>query len=152
MRKFLLPLAAGALIAASASGYAANSSANFNAKIKINAGCTVGTSDLVWTATTLLTGTETATVPVSVTCTKTTPWALSLTNVTAYGSQVVTSPGTMTGAVSGDTINYDLSFTGASAATGTGAAQTAWLRGVISTTGGVTPDDYAEARTLYVVY
>ncbi len=154
MRKVLLPLAAAALVASSVAGHAANSSASFNAKIKINAGCTVSAADLSFPAATLLAGTETTTSTVGVTCTKTTPWALSLSNVTAIGSVTTTATGSMAGVTVGntDTIAYGISFTTTPSGTGTGAVQNVTMQGAITTTGGVTPDDYAQARTVYVVY
>ena len=153
MRKYLFPIALAALLSGTALAVAANSSGNFTARITIVAGCNVSAGDLNFPNTSTIAGTENTTSTVTVKCTKSTPYALSLTNVTLIASATTTAAGTMTNTVTPtETIAYNIDFVGSSVGTGTGANQTHTLRGTLATQNTPVPGSYLDARSIYVVY
>jgi spore coat protein U-like protein len=150
MRKVLLTATAAAFTAWPVAADAANRSAPYNARITIFSGCLVSLGDLVFTPTAILTGTETATSTVSVTCSKHVAWSLSFSAV----APVTTTTGTMSGVTPGNTstIAYQMKFNGNATGVGNGFVQTKTLNGKITTTGNVQADDYSQSRVLYVTY
>ena len=150
--KKLLVLAVTAMPLFTAASFAANSSGSFNAKITVVTGCTVTAGDLNFPNASVIAGTETASSTVTVKCTKTTPFALSLSNQTVIASATTTYSGTMASGTTADTVAYSIGFTGTPSGTGTGANQIFTMNGSISVQNTPTPANYADARTIYVVY
>ena len=97
MRKFLLPVAGLALLAAANSAVAASSTANFNVKVQVNAACTVSAADLNFgTFSGSIPAGTTGTTAALVTCNKGVSYALSLAagsgplGTTATGAVIAT--------------------------------------------------------------
>ena len=118
MRKYLLPLAAGALVAAAASAQAAQTSANFQARITIQTACIVSATNLDFGNVGVINGGETATSNVSVNCSNGTPFGLSLDSATS----VTAITGLMTNVGNGEDVDYSAALSSAGG-TGTGSAQ-----------------------------
>jgi hypothetical protein len=150
MRRVFLTAMAVSFTAWPMTAEAANRSAPYSARIRIFTGCLVSLGDMVFTPTATLTGTETATSTVRVTCSKHVAWSLSFSPVAA----VTTTTGTMAGVTPGNlsTIAYRMKFNGNATGVGNGFVQTKTLNGTITTTGNVQADDYSQARVLYVTY
>lgn len=147
MRKYLLPLAAGALVAAAASANAAQTSANFQARITIQTACVVSATNLDFGNVGVINGGETATSNVSVNCSNGTPYGLSLANV----GSVTAITGTMTNVGNGEDVDYSAALSSAGG-TGTGSAQAYTIDGVLPTQSTPTPAIYTDNRTVYVNY
>ena len=151
MRKYLLLAAVAALPAMVMPAIAANSSANFTAKIKIVAGCNVAANDINFPDTSVISGAENANSTVTVRCTKTTPYALSLSNQTVIANVTTSFSGVMTSPAA-ETISYKIGFVGVSSGTGSGADQTYTMKGTVDVQNTPSPGTYTDARTIYVVY
>jgi spore coat protein U-like protein len=92
MRKYLLPVAAATLVVAATSSQAAQTSANFQARINILTSCIVTAGTLDFGNVGVIVGGETATSTVSVNCSAGTPYTLSFNiaaPVTAYSGTMV---------------------------------------------------------------
>jgi spore coat protein U-like protein len=151
MNKFAQIIAAAAVAAASIpSAYAAQTSGDFNVKVKVNAVCKISVADIAFSDDDEIDGTETATGAAKVRCSKGVTYDLSFSATTA----ATTTTGNMTGAVSAETIGYDLELA-SSSGTGTGVG-TAFEQSHTINAGldaaDVTPDNYSASRTIYVNY
>lgn len=145
MRKYLFPLAAGALVAAAASSNAAQTSANFQARITIQTACVVSASNLDFGNVGVINGGETATANVDVNCSNGTPYTLSFNNssaVTSYTGAMVNGA---------EDVAYSAALSSAGA-TGSGVAQTYTIDGVLPAQSTPTPGIYTDNRTVYVNY
>lgn len=142
MRKYLLPLSAAALAAASSSAFAAQSSDNFQARINIQTACVVTAADLDFGNVGVIDGTEVTTAAVDVNCTAGTAYTLSFSAssaVTSYSSNM---------AFGANNVAYNASL---SAGGGTGPASFT-INGSLPLQTTPVPGTYTETRTLYVNY
>jgi spore coat protein U-like protein len=152
MNKFAQIIAAAAAVAAASipSAYAAQSNDSFDVKVKVNAVCKIAVADIAFSDDDEIDGTETASGTAKVRCSKGVSYTLSFSSTTA----ATTTTGNMTGAVSAETIGYDLELA-SSGGTGTGVG-TAFEQSHTINAGldvaDVTPDNYSASRTLYVNY
>jgi hypothetical protein len=129
MRKYLLPLAAGALIAAAATAQAASDSATFNVSVTVNKSCTIAATDMDFGPVTNLSG-QTATSTVTANC----------STGAHYNMGLAASSVTMTGPTS-QTITASLAFPAAGTDyTGSGSGQTYTVTGTLPSTG-MAPDN-----------
>ena len=145
MRKYLLPLAAGALVAAAASANAAQTSANFQARITIQTACVVTASNLDFGNVGVINGGETASANVDVNCSNGTPYTLSFaaaSSVTSFSSAMVNGT---------EDVAYSATLSGAGG-TGSGAAQTYTIDGILPGQTTPTPAIYTDNQTVYVNY
>jgi spore coat protein U-like protein len=144
MRKYLLPVAVAAVLVGASGAIAATANSNFNAHVKLNATCIVSATTLEFgTLPGLIVGGETATSNVSVTCSKNTAYALSLS--AGSGSMVgVTTPA--------DTVSYSAAFAAATTGTGNGSAQAFTINGTLAAQATPSAQDYNETRTVTVTY
>src|SRR5258708_35330699 len=83
MRKYLLPIAAAVAVAGASSAFAAQTSANFQARVTIQTSCVVTAGALDFGNVGVITGTETASSTVNINCSAGTPYTLSFNNATA---------------------------------------------------------------------
>jgi spore coat protein U-like protein len=154
MRKISFAVAAAAMIGASSSAFAAQANDGFVVKVVVNANCIVVANDVDFGTITQVAGTETASGTVSVRCSKSTPFTLSLSPTAA----VTTATGTLAGAIAGntDTVAYSVTLSGSSGTgAGMGVAQAVAfnINGALTAAAPtLTPDTYSAARTLYVNY
>lgn len=143
MRKYLLPLAATAAFLSASPAFAAQTSANFQARVNIQTACIVSATSLDFGNVGVIVGTETATSNVTVNCSAGTPFTMSFASsgpaVTAYTSTMVNGA---------EDVAYSAALSGGG---GTGA--------VNFTIGGTLPAQitppaalYTENRVLYVNY
>ncbi len=102
MRKFAQIIAAAAVAAASTSAFAGQKQDGFDVKVKITGTCSVTAADFDFGTLTQVLGTETTTAKVGVKCSKTLAYSLAFDTATA----------SMSGAAVGntDTIPYSLNF------------------------------------------
>ncbi|MBN2689473.1 MAG: spore coat protein U domain-containing protein [Gammaproteobacteria bacterium] len=143
------------------SAYGATATDTFQVTATIPAACVITANDLAF-GTYNPTTTSTQNSTVDVTCTNTTPWAISLST----GGSGSYSPRQMTGGVSADTLNYNL-YTDATfttiwgdgtggtttvTGTGTGAAQSNTVYGQLPSGQYKTPDSYTDTITATVTY
>ncbi len=92
MRKNIILLAAGAVLASSTAAFALQASDPFQARVTIQAACLVAVGDLDFGTVGPIVGTETATAVGSVNCSVGTPFSLSFAAVgstTSYSSTMV---------------------------------------------------------------
>lgn len=92
MRKLFFPLVASAALLTSPAAFAAQTSANFQARVTIQTSCIVTAGILDFGNVGVIVGTETASSNVSVNCSAGTPYTLSfnsVSSVTAYNSTMV---------------------------------------------------------------
>lgn len=92
MRKYLIPLAASAALLSASQAFAAQTSANFQARVNIVTSCIVSATNLDFGSVGVIVGGETATSNVNVNCSAGTPFTMSFTAVgstTAYSSTMV---------------------------------------------------------------
>jgi spore coat protein U-like protein len=145
MRKYLLPLAAGAIVTAAASANAAQTSANFQARITIQTACVVSASNLDFGNVGVINGGETATANVDVNCSNGTPYTMSfdsLASVTSFNSTMVNGA---------EDVDYSAALS-ASGGTGTGSVQTYTIDGLLPAQSTPTPGIYTDNQTVYVNY
>ena len=142
MRKYLLPLAAGAVVAASTSAFALQANDNFQARITIQTSCLVTADDLDFGNVGVIVGGETASSNVAVNCSAGTVYTLSfdsLTTVTSYNS-------TMNNGA--DTVSYSAAI---SAGGGTGPANFL-INGVLPAQATPAAGIYTDNQTVFVNY
>ena len=153
MRKFLLPVAGLALLAAANSAVAASNTANFNVKVQVNAACSVSAADLNF-------GTFTGSIPAGttgntaalVTCNKGVSYALSLAAGTApLFLPTATATANMANGAN-PPIAAALTVSTASQ-TATGGSDSTAINGII-TAGATSPatGTYTIAQAIYVLY
>ena len=148
MRKYLLPVAGLALLAASNGAFAANTaSSNFTVSVTVNAYCTVAATAMNFgTFTGSIPANTLATSTASVNCAAGTPYALSLAAAAGTGALTVSMVN------GGSTIPADLTVS-TLAQTGTGAVQSFPINGKISAAvASPTVGTYAVTQTIYVLY
>lgn len=142
MRKLLFPLVASAALLNSSAAFAAQTSANFQARVTIQTSCIVSAANLDFGNVGVIAGAETASSSVNVNCTAGTPYTVSfnsLSAVTSYNSTMVNGL---------EDVAYSAALSGAG---GIGP-------GVFTISGTlpaqVTPPAalYTESRTVYVTY
>ena len=131
MRKYLLPVAGLAFLAASNGAFAANATNSFNVKVTIAAACIVSAADVNFGTITgsIAAGTST-TSNATVTCNKNTPYALSFVTGAGPGSAVGAATATM--ANGANTIPVNLTMSAASQ-TASGGSDTTTITGTIVT-------------------
>lgn len=142
MRKYLLPLAAGAVVAASTSAFALQANDNFQARITIQTSCVVTADDLDFGNVGVIAGGEAATANVDVNCSAGTAYTLSfdsLAIVTSYND-------TMDNGAS--TVAYSAAI---SAGGGTGPASFV-INGVLPAQATPAAGIYTDNKTVYVNY
>ncbi len=125
MRKYLLPLAAGALIAGAVAAQAAQTTTNFTVQVNVTKACTVGASTMDFGSITVFSG-QTAGSTVTANCTLATPFDMVLTTP----SVGMTGPG--------GTITANLAWDSYAEGTdeiGTGANQTYGITGTLPASG-----------------
>lgn len=142
MRKTLISVAAAAVFIGVPAAHAAQTSANFQARVNIQTSCIVTASNLDFGNVGVIAGTETASSTVSVNCSAGTPYTLSFSSsssVTAYTSTMVNGA---------EDVAYSAALSGAG---GTGPGS--------FTIGGTLPAQvtppaalYTENRVLYLNY
>lgn len=140
MRKYLLPLAAGALVAAAAYANAATTSATFNVSVTVAKSCSVTATDIDFGTVTNLSS-QTATGTVTANCSTGSPYTIGLTASTVD----------LVGATS--TIIAGLVLAGAGSFTGTGADEVLTVTATLPTSL-ITPDNdtYTGSATVDVVF
>ena len=149
MRKYLLPVAGLALLAAYNGAFAAGNTAssNFTVSVTVNAYCAV-------TATAMNFGTFTGSIPANtlatsiaaVNCAAGTPYALSL----APAAGTATATATMNNGASNIPANLSVSTAGQ---TGNGSIQNTTINGVISAAvANPTVGTYTVNQSIYVLY
>ena len=148
MRKYLLPVAGLALLAASNGAFAANTAtSNFTVSVTVNAYCTVAATAMNFgTFTGSIPANTPATSTASVNCANGVPYALSLAAAAGTGSATAT----MANGASNIPANLTVSTAGQ---TGNGAIQTTTINGniaaaVVSPTVGT----YTVSQAIYVLY
>jgi spore coat protein U-like protein len=148
MRKYLLPLSVAALAAASSSAFAAQTSDNFNASITIQSTCAVAAGDLNFGNVGLITGTETATATVEVTCTGNTAYTLS------FSSASTTDPLTVVSSISSAMSNgtEEVDYTATLSATGGTGTDTFSINGALPVQPSPSAGTYTDTNTVYVTY
>lgn len=148
MRKYLLPLSVAALAAASSSAFAAQTSDNFNASITIQSTCAVAAGDLDFGPVGLITGTETATATVEVTCTGNTAYTLS------FSSTSTTDPLTVVSSISDTMVNgtEGVDYTATLSATGGTGTNTFSIDGALPAQASPSAGTYTDTNTVYVTY
>ena len=142
MRKYLLPLSLAALAAATSSAIAAQTSANFQARVTIITSCVVTAAPLDFGNVGVIAGGESAQAAVNVNCSAGTPHTISfdtLTSVTAYTGAM------LNGAAS---VGYSAALSGAGA---TGPASYT-IDGVLLVQATPAAGVYTQHRTVYVNY
>ena len=130
MRKYLMPVAGLALLAAANGAFAANSTNSFNVKVTIASACTVSAADVNFGTITgsIAAGTNT-TANATVTCNKNTPYALSF--VTGAGPAAAVGAATANMANGANpTIPVNLTMSAASQ-TASGGSDTTVITGTI---------------------
>jgi spore coat protein U-like protein len=143
MNKYLLSVAVVSALVGVSGAHAVTAQGNFAAKVKLNATCIVSATDLNFgTLAGLIAGTETATSTVSVKCSKSTGWTLSLD----AGSGAMAGLTTAT-----DTVAYSASLA-STTGTGTGATQSVVINGTLAVQNTPSAQDYSETRTVTVTY
>ncbi len=145
MRKYILPVAAAAVLASAASAFAASSPGNFNVKVNITTACTVAATDVNFGNLATVVGTETATSTVTVACNPGTAYSLSFTNTAG----TLTKTDTLVNGA--NTIGYDLSLGTAAAASGTSAG-THNIDVVLQASAFPATGLYQDTQTVNVVY
>ena len=148
MRKYLLPVAGLALVAAANGAFAASSTSNFNVSVTVTSACTVGATDMTFgpfagsiPANSLANSTAT------VVCNAGTAYALSF----AAGSVLAGTTALMSNGST--TIPADLTLANSSSQTATGGSDTTTINGkiaaaVINPTAGT----YTIPQAIYVNY
>ena len=147
MRKYLLPVAGLALLAASNGAFAASATSNFNVSVTVTAGCTISATPLNFGsfAGSIPAGT-TNTSTVTVGCTSGVPYALSF----AAGSVLANATATMANGAANIPASLTVSTTGA---TGTGANTTATINGtIVAAQLFPAAGTYSVAQAIYVNY
>jgi len=154
----------GSLILAAGTAHAATSTTTFNVQITIVADCTVSATTLNFGSNPgVLVANIDATNTVNVTCTNTTPWAVSLNAGTGVGGTVVLRKMTGPGAA---TVNYTIyrdagrtqvwgdgtSGTFTVAGTGSGVAQAQTGNGRVPPQSAPTPGAYLDTVTATVTF
>ncbi|MCB1378610.1 MAG: spore coat protein U domain-containing protein [Alphaproteobacteria bacterium] len=142
MRKYLLPIIAGAMAIGSTSAFALQASDNFQARITIQTSCIVTADDLDFGNVGVIVGGEAASANVDVNCSAGTAYTLSFDSasiVTSYNSSMVNG---------GSSVDYSAAISGGG---GTGPA-TFTINGVLPNQ--VTPAAgiYTDNQTVYVNY
>jgi spore coat protein U-like protein len=109
MQKYMLPLAAAAVMVGATAAYAAQTTANFQARVTIQTSCVVTAGNLDFGNVGVITGSESTTSTVAVNCSAGTPYTLSFDPVTAG---VSTYNSAMTNATNGEDVAYSASISG----------------------------------------
>jgi len=147
MRKYLLPVAGLALVAAANGAFAASSTSNFNVSVTVTSACTVGATDMTFGPFAgSIPANSLATSTVTVGCTSGTSYALSFASGSVLGgATALMSNGTTT-------IPADLTVS-TTPVTGTGGNQTVTINGKIAAAVSFpTPGTYTVPQAIYVNY
>lgn len=156
MRKYLLPAAGIAFLAAANGAFAANATSNFNVKVTVTVACTVTASDLNF-------GTFAGSIPANqggasaavVSCNKGTPYAVSFATGAAPANATVTATANMLNGAN-PAIPANLSF-GATPNGGvaTGGNDSTPINGLVNGGAAVTNPavgTYTVPQAIYVLY
>ena len=146
MRKYLLPVAGLALMAASNGAFAASANSSFNVLLKVAAACTVTAADLNFgTFTGSIPAATTGSSNATVTCNKNTPYSLSF---------AATSTGTATATMANGTSTIPANLTiSTTSQTATGGADTTTINGtIVSAVASPVVGTYTVAQAIYVLY
>lgn len=151
MRKYLLPVAGLAFLAASNGAFAASATNSFNVKIVIASACTVSATDVNFgTVTGSIAANTTTTANATVTCNKNTPYALSF--VTGAGPAAAVGTATATMANGANTIPVSLTMSAASQ-TATGGNDTTTITGkIVAAVPSPAVGAYTVAQSIFVLY
>ena len=145
MRKYLLPLAATAALLSASPVFAAQTSANFQAKVTIQTSCVVTAGALDFGNVGVINGTESTTSTVAVNCSAGTPYTLSFNQttggVTSYNSA-------MTNSTNGEDVAYSASLSG-TGGTGPGSYT---ITGTLPAQTTPSPAQYTDNKVVYLNY
>ena len=145
MRKYLLPLAATAALLSASPVFAAQTSANFQAKVTIQTSCVVTAGALDFGNVGVINGTESTTSTVAVNCSAGTPYTLSFNQttggVTSYNSA-------MTNSTNGQHVSYSATLSGAG---GTGPGSYT-ITGTLPVQTTPAPAQYTDNKVVYLNY
>ncbi len=142
MRKNIILLAAGAVLAGSAAAYAAQTSDAFQSRINIQSSCVVTAADVDFGNVGVISGTETASSTVAINCSGGVPWTLSfdtLGTVTAYTGTMVNGA---------EDVAYSAALSGTS---GTGPGSVS-INAALPAQVTPPPALYTDNRTVYITY
>ena len=145
MRKYLLPVAGLAFLAAANGAFAAQGTANFNVKVQVTAACTVSAADLNFGTFAGSIPLTTVTTDAVVTCNVGTPYSLSLTSTAGVG----TATAAMTNGTS--TINAALTVPTTSK-TATGGGDITAISGTVGPVASPQVGNYTIPQAIYVNY
>jgi spore coat protein U-like protein len=145
MRKYLLPLATVLAVAGASSAFAAQTSANFQARVTIQTSCVVTAGALDFGNVGVITGSETATSTVSVNCSAGTPYTLSFNNAT---TGITSYSSAMTNGSTAETVAYSASLSGAG---GTGPGSFT-ITGQLASQTTPSPRQYTDNKVVYLNY
>jgi spore coat protein U-like protein len=152
MRKYLLPLAGIAMIAATNGAFAASATSNFNVKVTVATACTVSATDLNFgNFTGSIPAGTTGSTTATVSCNKGTSYALSLATGAGPAAAVGTATANMANGAN-PTIPASLTVS-TTAQTATGGNDNTTINGTISAA--VTNPavgTYTVAQAIYVLY
>ena len=151
MRKYLLPVAGLALLAASNGAFAASATNSFNVKVTIAAACTVSAADVDFgTITGSIAANTTTTANATVSCNKNTPYALSF--VTGAGPAAAVGAAIANMAGPGPAIPVNLTMSAASQ-TATGGSDLTTITGkIVAAVPNPVVGAYTVAQSIFVLY
>lgn len=145
MRKYVLLAVAVSFAVLASSSQAAQTSANFQARITIQTSCVVAVGNLDFGNVGVIVGGEAATSTVSVNCSNGTPYTLSFaasSAVTSYSSTMINGA---------EDVAYGAALSGAGG-TGNGGLQTYTIDGVLPAQTTPTPAIYTDNQTVFLNY
>jgi spore coat protein U-like protein len=145
MHKYLVPLAAAAVMVGASSAFAAQTSANFQARVTIQTSCVVTASALDFGNVGVINGSESTTSSVGVNCSAGTPYTLSFDPVT---DQVSTYNSAMTNSTNGEDVAYSASISGVG---GTGPGSFT-ITGTLPAQTTPSPAQYTDNKVIYLNY
>ena len=151
MRKFLMPVAGLALLAASNGAFAASANSSFNVKVQVNAACTVSAGDIDFgTITGSIAANTSTTSKATVSCNNGTSYGLSF--VTGANPAAAVGAATATMANGANTIPVSLSMSAASQ-TATGGNDTTTITGkIVAAVSNPVVGSYTVAQSIFVLY
>ena len=152
MRKFLMPVASLALLAASNGAFAASAVSSFNVKVIIATACTVGAGDIDFgTITGSIAANTSVTSTATVSCNKNTSYGLSFVTGVGPAVAVGTAVASMANGAN-PTIPVNLSMSAASQ-TATGGSDTTTITGkIVAAVTNPVVGSYTVAQSIFVLY
>ena len=152
MRKFLMPVAGLALLAASNGAFAASANSSFNVKVTIATACTVGAGDIDFgTITGSIVANTSVTSTATVSCNKNTSYGLSFVTGAGPANAVGSATANMANGAN-PTIPVNLSMSAASQ-TATGGSDTTTITGkIVAAVSNPVVGSYTVAQSIFVLY